>query len=160
LRSGWVVFALCVAISVGLGVALKMRYKPELSATQDVIAALVYFMEEHGGRFPASEAELRACSFVEAQPDGALRILPRAGTYFSRPPHGIPLADLTPFEIAWGVDLAACRVDERGLLRDANGAEVRLVRWPSSPSSWKVYSLQLYAAQVEIRRLAGERTPE
>jgi len=161
LRAGLAVFAALLVVSGVIGWRLAARYRQDWAATQDLVLGLIYFLEEHNGRFPDSEQEFRASSVIETLGDGAIRVLPRAGTRYGDRPHGIPIRDLSPFRIAWGTDLAALRVDENGAVRDAAGRKVELIRWPSSPPSAKGYTLFLLGVSREIRQptAAAESQP-
>lgn len=154
MRSGIVVVTVCLLISTALAVFLSLRYKNDLAATQDVVTALIYFMESHDGRFPASPEEFLESSFIERSSDGAFRVNPLANTRFRRETHGIPIRDLAPFQIGWGADVDNIVIDERGLARFADEREARLVSWPSSGSSWKTYAIVLYGVNREIRSAA------
>ena len=99
MKSGLTVVAVLLLISGVVAFWLSRRYGPELTQTQDVITGLIYFMEDHDARFPASEDEFRAAPFIEQTADG-LRVLPKSGTKFRRETHGILIRDLKPFTAA------------------------------------------------------------
>ncbi|MFN0136170.1 MAG: hypothetical protein ACKVS9_08655 [Phycisphaerae bacterium] len=150
MRNGLIVFSLCILGSIGLSVMLFLTYKRETPATQDLITGLLYFMEQHDGRFPASEAEFRACSFVEPLPSGGVRIKPVTDSQFRRQTHGVEIADLKPFQIAWGADLAALSFNEYGKARDADNNPVALITFPTVRSSGKNYTFMLLAFREQI----------
>ncbi|RMF85715.1 MAG: hypothetical protein D6744_00970 [Planctomycetota bacterium] len=145
------VVAACLLTSAAVAFFLRTRFTQELTPTQDLVLGLIYFMEQHDGRFPQSEAEFRAADFVHELDDGAIRIEAPPDTRFRKSTHGFPIADLTPFDIQWGVDMASLHVDERGRVRDADDREVSLIRWPASPNSGRTYSMVLLSAYREIR---------
>lgn len=150
MKSGLAVVAALLLISGLIAFWLSRRYAPELTQTQDVVTALIYFLEDHEARFPATEDEFRASAFIEKTPDG-IRVLPKPNTKFRRETHGIVIRDLAPFQIAWGADLTSIQIDDRGKPRWPDGTEASLVRWPSSPPSSKAYTLMLLTFAEQIR---------
>lgn len=158
MRNGLLVFFGLIAVSTTIALLLAGRYREDLTATQDVVLGLIYFMEQHGGRLPASEAEFRSAAFVEPLPDGAIRITPPPQTRFRRQTHGIPIRDLAPFRIRWGTELGALTLSADGKAHDAEGRTVELAAWPSSPSSGKGYTVVLLAAWQEIRSQGAAAT--
>ena len=158
MRTGLIVVGACLLGSIIIGVVLKMRYGPELASVQDVMLGLIYFMEQNDGRLPESEAEFRAAPFVEERPDGGVRISAPEQTIFQKQTHGIPIPDLSIYEIQWGTNLTKLIVDDRGKVRDENGKLVELLKWPSSPPSGKAYTLILYADSERIRNAAAAPT--
>ncbi len=159
MRAGFTVVILCLIASGLIGYGFYRKYKPELAQTQDVVTALIYFLEAHDGRFPASEAELRACSFVENLPGGGLRVRAPESTRYRRDPYGIPIASLEPFRIAWGTQFESLTLDEYGKARNADGRKVELVCWPSSPPSGKGYTWILLDVAQECRARAAASAP-
>jgi hypothetical protein len=155
MKSGFLVVGLCLLASIAIGGFLAYRYRPELVAVQDLVVGLTYFMEENGGRFPASETEFRRSDFVENEPDGSLRILPRKDSHYRAETHGMAIKDLTPFQIAWGADLADLNTDNYGKAFDSNGKQVELICWPSGPKSGEGYTLILLGISQEIRGLTS-----
>lgn len=154
------VLGLCVVLSVVVGVRLWRQINRGLPPAQDLVTGLMYFMESHGGRFPASEEEFLASDFVEKLPDGGIRIVPRPGTRFRRTPWGVVIRDLGRYRIAWGVDLAALTIDRRGVVRDGQGNEVTLVRWPDSPRSGRSYSRLLVAVHRSLAKATTRPQPD
>lgn len=150
MRNGLLVVFGLLAASTAIALLLYARYRHDLTATQDVVMGLIYFMEQHEGRLPASEAEFRAADYVEALPDGGIRIHAPSKTRFRRQTHGFPVADLAPFAIRWGTDLGSLEVNKRGQALDAEGRVIEVARWPSSPNSGKGYTIVLIAARNEI----------
>jgi hypothetical protein len=150
MKSGLAVVALLLLISVVIAFGLSRRYGPELTQTQDLVTGLIYFLEDHDARFPATEDEFRASAFIEKTPDG-IRVLPKPGTRFRRETHGILIRDLKPFQIAWGAELTKITVDNRGKPRWPSGDEAALVSWPSSPPSSKAYTLMLLTVAEQLR---------
>ncbi len=154
-RAAVVVLALCGILSVVVGVRLWRQIHRGLPPTQDLVTGLIYFMESHGGRFPADEQEFLASPFVERLPGGGIRIRPKPDTQFRRKPWGVAIRDLSRYGIAWGADLSKLTIDERGVVRNERGEEITLVRWPDSPRSARSYSRLLLAV---YRRLATPAT--
>jgi hypothetical protein len=150
MKTGLAVVAALLLISGVIGYGLFRRYKPELTQTQDLVTGLIYFMEDHTGRFPASENEFRASPFIESTADG-IRVLPKPGTKFRAETHGIVIRDLAPFKIAWGADFDRIQIDDRGKPRWPDGSEATLVVWPSSPPSAKTYAIMLLTVAEQIR---------
>ena len=151
MRSGLLVVGGCLLISTIVAFFLRARFTEELTPTQDLVLGLIYFMEQHDGRLPESEAEFRAADFVHRLDDGSIRIEAPADTRYRHATHGFPIADLTPFQVRWGANLDELHVDERGRVCDAADREVDLVRWPASPKSGRTYSMVLYSAFRDIR---------
>lgn len=156
MKSGLTVVAMLLLISAVVAFWLSRRYGPELTQTQDLITGLIYFMEDHDARFPASEEEFRASPFIEQTADG-IRVLPKSGTNFRRETHGILIRDLKPFAVAWGADLSTITVDDRGKPRWPDGSEAALVVWPSSPPSKKAYAAMLLDIARQIRAASSSR---
>lgn len=158
MKSGLVVVAVLLLISIGIAFNLKQRYGPELAQTQDLITALAYWLETHNGDFPPGEAEFLAAPFIEKLPEGGFRVRPNPTSKF-RQPHGIPFRDLAPFQITWGVDLGSLTVDETGKARTADDKILELVRWPSSPPSGKGYTAFLLDVRNQVRAAASRPAP-
>lgn len=154
-RGAVIVIGLCLLIGVGLGVALMPRLKDELLCVQDLTTGLIYFIEAHGGRMPVSEQEFRESRFVEAQPDGRIRIVANPDSNYRRAPHGYPIGDLAQYRIGWGIDLTSLEVDDYGRVRDGEGKPVVLFKWPSSEGSEKGYSRLLLLVSREVRARAA-----
>ncbi|HMQ15579.1 MAG TPA: hypothetical protein PKC49_06355 [Phycisphaerae bacterium] len=159
MKSGFIVVSLLLAVSVLMAFGLRGRYKKELLETQDLTIGLLYFLEEHEGRFPASEQEFLASSFVEHEADGVFRIRGRADSRYRRHTHGYPIRGIERFAIAWGADLRDLREDHYGNVLDAAGRKVVLVTWPSSPPSGKEYARMLVAASRAIRAETADQPP-
>ena len=151
MKSGLAMVAALLLISGVAAYWLSRRYGPELTETQDLITGLIYFMEDHDARFPASEDDFRASPFIERTSDG-IRVLPKSGTKYRRETHGILIRDLTPFKVAWGADLTSITIDDRGKARWPDGSEAALVTWPSSPPSGRAYTQMLCKIAEEMRR--------
>lgn len=149
MKSGLAVFGFLILVACIAAYFLASKYGPELTRTQDLVTGLIYFLEENRGRFPASEQEFRAASFVEKTPDG-IRIRPKPGTRFRADTHGVVIGDLKPYEIAWGTDLSKVQIDDRGRVRNEKGVEVKLVTWPSSPPSGRSYSWVLLDVYEQV----------
>ncbi len=157
MRTGLMVVAGCLVASVVIAFALKSLYKEDLSATQELAVGLIYYIEASGGQFPASREAFLASPYVEQDPNGTIRVRGNPDSNYRRQTQGVPIADLEPFEIAWGADLASLEIDERGRVRDPNGRPVELIRWPSSPPSGKAYSRLLVLVGREVRARAASR---
>lgn len=157
MKTGLAVVGFLILVAGVIAFGLARKYGPELTQTQDLVTGLIYFLEESGGRFPTSEAEFKAASFVEKTADG-IRILPRTQTRFRTETHGIVIRDLKPFEIAWGTDLSRIKIDDRGRLRGPAGDEVKLVSWPSSPPSGRSYSWVLMDVYEQIHAATSQRS--
>lgn len=149
MKSGLAVVGFLILVACTAAYFLASKYGPELTRTQDLVTGLIYFLEENRGRFPASEVEFRAASFVEKTPDG-IRIRPKPGTRFRAETHGVVIGDLKPYEIAWGTDLSIVQVDDRGRVRNQKGDEIKLVTWPSSPPSGRSYSWVLLDVYEQV----------
>ncbi len=157
-RRSWIlVVGLCAVLSVVVGVRLWSQIRSGLPPTQDLVTGLIYFLEEHGGRFPASADEFLASDFVERVDERTIRIRPRPDTRFRRKPWGVPIRDLERYGIAWGADLSRLTIDERGVVRDPQGREVVLVRWPDSPRSGRSYSRLLLAVHRQLAKAAASQ---
>lgn len=154
-RGAFLVIGLCLLISAGIGVGLYFRYRQTLPETQDLVTGLIYFLEENGGRFPASEAEFRSADFIETLPNGGLIVHSRPGTRYREKTFGIPIRDLGLFEIAWGVNLEELTVDEHSVPRGKDMHEISLVSWPSSGRAGRGYTILLMGIAEKIR----EREP-
>jgi hypothetical protein len=159
MKSGFIVVGILLAISVIVAVGLRNRYKSELLAVQDLTTGLLYFMEEHEGRFPASQAEFVASGFVEQAADGAIVIRGRPESSY-RQAYGYPIRDLPRFAVAWGTVMEGLTENERGRVVDSSGKLVELVKWPSSPPSGKEYSRMLLAASRAIRAKLAATQPD
>lgn len=149
MKTGLAVVVFLIVVSGLVAWGLARKYGPELTRTQDLVTGLIYFLEENQGRFPASESEFLASSFIEKLPDG-FRIRPRPSTRFRGETHGVMITDLKPFEIAWGTDLSRVKVDDRGRVRNEKGDEIKLISWPSSPPSGRSYSWVLLDVYEQI----------
>jgi hypothetical protein len=151
MRGAVIVMSICLVGSVLLAFVVRGKLKSEFVASQDLMLGLIYYMEQSGGRLPQSEAAFRAAAFVEELPEGGVLIHAPEATRYRRETHGYPIADLGPFNVRWGTDLASLTVDEYRNLRDAGGEKVELVHWPSSPPSGKGYSIILLSTSAEIQ---------
>lgn len=151
-RSWILVVGLCGILSVVVGVRLWNQIRRGLPPTQDLVTGLIYFMEAHGGRFPASADEFLASDFIERIDERTIRIRPWPDTRFRRKTWGAPIRDLERYGVAWGADLSKLTIDERGRVRDPQGREVVLVRWPDSPRSGRSYSRLLLAIYRQLTR--------
>lgn len=149
----------CLVLGTVLAFSLQSTFAKDLPETQDVVIGLLYYMEEHGGQFPASEKEFLASSFVEPDPAGGFRVRPKQPTQFRQQTNGVLIRDLAPFRIAWGADLAHLRINEYGRVLDANGNPVELVRWPNSPTSAKDYSSWLVSIHRALHKLDAQPSP-
>jgi len=152
MRSAAVVIAGCLLLAGVFALRQYHSFKTDLVATQDLVLGLLYFMEQHQGRFPASEEEFLASPFVDRASDGAIVIRAPQQTRYRRRTHGYPIRDLAPFRVRWGTDLSALRLDPRGVALDPDGKAVELVGWPGSPKSGRVYTRLL---MIESQRLRG-----
>lgn len=155
MKAGLAVFAFLIAVACLIAYGLARKYGPELTRTQDLVTGLIYFLEENQGRFPASEEEFRAATFVEKTPDG-IRIRPKPNTRFRAETHGVVIGDLKPYEIAWGTDLSKAQVDDRGRVRNEMGDEIKLVTWPSSPPSGRSYSWVLLDVYEQVTQATSK----
>lgn len=151
MKSGLIVFGVCVGLAAVLGVTFYLNIREGLAQTQDIVTGLIYFMEEHAGRFPASEEEFLASSFVERLPGGAIRIHSPQGTRFRKATNGVTISGLQQFQIAWGTDLTALTLSEYGKAERPDGNTVELVSWKDSPPSGKGYTLVLLSAAQQCR---------
>ncbi len=151
----WIVLGICLLASTIVAVGTRWQVSEDLPATQDVVTGLIYFLEQHAGRFPANAEEFLASPFVTRRPDGAIVIRPAAGTRYRAATNGVAIRDLEPFRIRWGVDLSTLHIDESGRLRDAEQREVELVRWPASPPSARKYSVLLAGISEKLREHAA-----
>jgi hypothetical protein len=159
MRGAVIVISSCLVISVVLAFFLRHKFTDELVASQDLMLGLIYFMEQHGGRLPDSEAEFRAAEFVEELPGGGVRIRAPRETRYQPRTHGYPIRDLAPFRVRWGTDLTTLTPDDYHNLRNPAGEKVQLVRWPASPPSGKGYSLILASTARDIRERAAASAP-
>ncbi len=152
----WIVLGLCLVASTIVAVGTRRQISQDLVQTQDVVTGLIYFLEEHDGRFPGSPEEFLASDFVESRADGTLVIHPRAGTRYRDQTSACPISSLDPFRIRWGTDMTSLHIDEFGKLRDDAGREVELARWPASPPSARKYSVLLAGISEKLRELAAQ----
>jgi|GEM_PF-5911943 len=159
MRTGLTVVAVCLMISAGLGWSMRGKFKTGLTPTQDLVVGLMYFMEDHAGRFPASEDEFLAQPFVEHLPDGTFKIVPKATTAYTHVTHEYPIRNLSRYRILWGADLESLTVDDRSVVRNAAGERVELIRWPDSPKSGNAYTLMLLAEAEKIRAHSAASQP-
>lgn len=163
MRGAWWVIGTCLALSVAGALVLKSRYRGELVEVQDLLTGLLYFMEDHGGRFPTSQEEFLSSRAVESQAGGGIRIIPRGDSRYRQTTHGAVIGDLASFKVAWGIDLTTLSVNERGRVVDPDGREVTLMVWPSSPPSSREYAKVLLAAHAALRAMppsSGAEAPQ
>lgn len=146
MKSGLLVVAACMVVGAVLGVGVYLRIREGLAQTQDVVTGLIYFMEQHDGRFPSSEAEFLGSEFVERLPGGAIRIKGPRETKFRNVTNGASIPSLPPFEIRWGTDLSTLQLNEYGKAKDPEGNTVELLKWQSSPPAGKGYTIILLDA--------------
>ncbi len=111
-------------------------YHRTVFAAEDMFTGLVYFAEEHGGQFPASEQEFRSCTFVENLPDGGVRIIERPGSEYCPRAYGVDIGNLASFSIPWGLDVASLRHDSEGRVVNDKGREIRLMRVGKTDREW------------------------
>ena len=155
-----------LAVAIGLiilgvigGIFALSRTDRDVAAIEDLFTALAYFAEQHGGRFPAGAEELRASPFVETLPDGAVRVRTWPESRFGRRATGAPITDLAVFDLAWGSDLAALRIEPRsGALLNADGAEVLLIRDGAYRDVRRQFSRDLVRLAADIRAAAASTT--
>ena len=160
MRAGLTVVGICLVLSVVIAWQLKGRYKDELLSVQDLATGLIYYIEEHGGEFPPSEAEFLASDFIEHLPDGPVRIAGRPDSDYRRETYGYPIRDLPRFKVAWGARFEEMSLNERGRGVDGTGRVVQLVAWPSSGSSGREFSMLLYEVSQRARKKAATGSGE
>ncbi|MBI5863668.1 MAG: hypothetical protein HZB38_03995 [Planctomycetes bacterium] len=156
MKTGLAVVAAVLALSIAIAYGIKQRYGPELAQTQDLVTGLIYFLEQHAGRFPATEQEFTSSAFIEKTGDGGIRVLPQPNTRYRPKTYGIVIRDLARFKVAWGADLTQIHVDERGIGRLPDGREITLVCWPSSPPSAKEYVWLLLDIHKQTQAAASQ----
>lgn len=164
MRNAFIVIGICLAISGFMGYRLWTMLTTDLVAVQDLMLGLIYYMEANG-EFPASEAEFLAAPFVTRDDANNIVIRHPEGSAFNKP-HGYPIADLAPFEIRWGSEMADLRIVDRegnlpdpnapnapetGTVSDGAGQKVVLIKLPNSPPSGKVYSAILVNAYRDLQ---------
>lgn len=152
-RGAFLVVALLFVLSGLIAWQLRGRYSPELAGNQDLMIALMYFMEDHDGRLPASEAEFRGQSYVEGLDNGAVRIhvKPEYEDRYRRP-SGVRIADLGSYAIAWGRAMDDLVLDDYGNTRGADKEKVELIRWAASPPSGKTNTQILLRVRDEMMK--------
>ncbi len=130
-RGGLLVVSLALIAGAVIGAVSFVSYKQSVHAIDDLFTAFVYFMDDHDGRFPASEQELIETGMLRHEPDGALHF----DKSHARPDHpirpqisGARVASLQRFAIPWGIDFARLSHEvipnDALIVRDANGYEV------------------------------------
>ncbi len=136
-------------VSVGIWLTAAHAYARYCDAyypAHDLLKALACFAGLHGGRLPSSEAEFRSCGLLKGLGGSAyrVRIPPDLGEWAVS---GRELPELSGYEIAWGCNLRNLRVDRKGVVVDAGGHEVRLIK-VSLPEPWYVDHSREYASYL------------
>lgn len=160
MRSGLIVFFTLLAISGFLGWRQYQLMKTELVPTQDLVIALLYYIEQTEGQFPESAADLVDAGIFQREPDGAYVVVPPEDTAYRQSVHGYPLRDLNRFQVRWGTDLSMLYIDNQAKVRDIESDdEVILVRWPRSKPSGATYSSILVDAYRRSREAVAPEQP-
>lgn len=156
MKSALIVVGIAFTAGIVIGVFGFMSAKQKTLEVRELFTAFTYFLEDHAGRFPASEAELRGAPFVNEQPDGSLLLTHRENDRFGRDSLGYPLGRLDRFKIPWGVDLAALTIDREGITRDEQGKEVLIISQGTSIDMLRRFTRDLLKVSEEIRKEANE----
>ncbi|MDX2200179.1 MAG: hypothetical protein SF069_14555 [Phycisphaerae bacterium] len=131
-RTGLLVVALTMIAGMAIGAVSFVQYKHSVHTIEDLFTAIVYFMDDHGGRFPASQEELVQSGLLRILPDGGMQFdTTRSRSGHPIRPHlvGAKVASLERFAVPWGLDLGALCYEviphDALIVRDpANGHEV------------------------------------
>lgn len=132
------------------GARCDREYRNRLFGSADLYAALVYFAEDHGGRLPESEAELRGCDFVKVCADGAWIVTRKNGSECWLEVHEWPIHDVPGFQVAWGADIQSLQPTEYGGVASAAGEEVFLLRAGGNHRLWIARSRRLTRSLYDI----------
>lgn len=161
MKAGLRIVALCIVVGSIGGAVMLWNTQKRIRESQDIVLGLTYFMEQHAGRLPASESEFLSSPFVETVSDTdsatSIRIRPYDESQYRHDPHGVTIANLDEYKIAWGTELSGLTYDAQGELRDEKGNGVKLIRWPTtgygsgSPAAARYADLLLTASR-DIRR--------
>ena len=150
-RTGILIVLLTLLAGLALGTFSFLRYKHSVQAIEDLFTGLVYFLEAHDGRMPASAEEFLESDFIERLPDGGVRILPRPDSRYRKASYGAVIADLAKFHVNWGLDLGSLRFEEELLAaRDAKGREQLLIGDVASLNARKAFTLDLLQIHAEL----------
>lgn len=152
MRNAVIVICLCLVAGVVLALVGVERYKESVANVEDVFTGLTYFLEDHQGRFPVSEAEFRQCAFLETLSSGAIRIRPRPESRFRKHTYARPIRKLADFEIRWGVDLSMLRWNAaEELAEDEKGSEVLVIGPVSTIPARRAFTHDLMRIVKQIR---------
>ena len=151
MKSAFIVIGITFVVGIAVGVLGFISAKRQTLEVRELFTAFTYFLEDNQGRFPASEAELKAAQFVQEQPDGTLLLVNRPDDRFRRGVAGYPLKALERFHIPWGVDLASLTIDREGITRDPDGEEVLIISQGASIDILRRFTRDLQTVAEEIR---------
>lgn len=133
----------CLMAAVYGNMVLRTRAAREaFLGSSDLHAAIVQFMQHNAGRFPTRE-ELAESPFVIVQEDGAWVVRQSQDLRV----YGVPIRDLTPFEVQWGIAMESLHLGAHGEVVDANGSEVFLIKQPGWDDRSRRLTRSLYDCQ-------------
>lgn len=150
-RTGILVVVLTLLAGLGLGTFSFFRYKHSVQAIEDLFTGLVYFLEAHEGRMPASAEEFLQSDFVERLPGGGVKITARPDSRFRPRPYGAVIDDLSKFQVNWGLDLGGLRFEKELLAaRDTDGHEQLVIGDVASLNARKAFTLDLLQIHSDL----------
>jgi hypothetical protein len=152
-RSGLLVVGLALAVGTAIGLFSFVRYKHSVQTIEDLFTALVYFLEDHDGRFPASAEEFLKSEFVQKQPDGKISVQPRPTSRFRPHAYGVPMR-LDDMGVPWGIRLEELKfekLDRDGILRDSRGYDTFLIGEIASTHVRRRFTFDLLTVHCELR---------
>jgi hypothetical protein len=155
MKSAILIVGVTFLVGIVVGVLGFVSAKRQTLEVRELFTSFTYFLEDHEGRFPASEDELRKAAFVEVQPDGAILLINREGDRFQRAATGYPLRKLERFKIPWGVDLSKLTIEPDGITRAADRQEVLIIGQGASIDILRQFTRDLIKV-AEVIRGAGE----
>lgn len=155
-RGGLVVVGITLVVGLIVGVVSFARYKHSVETIEDLFTGLVYFLEDHAGRFPASADEFLKSDFVKSDADGRIRISGRPASPYRPHAYGVPI-DLARMHVTWGVDLSALRLEKvLWIIRDPSDHDTMLIGDVSSIQTRRKFTLDLIRVHCAI---AGAELP-
>lgn len=149
-RSGLLVVGVTLVIGVVIGLVSFVRYKHSVQTIEDLFTALVYFLEDHEGRFPATADELLKSKIVRQEADGQIRVEPRSSSRFRPQAYGQPF-DLRRLDVRWGTDLSQLSFEKQaGIVRDENGHDTLLLGEVASIPGRRRFTFDLLVVHCEL----------
>lgn len=149
-RSGLLVVGVTLLVGAAIGLVSFIRYKHSVHTIEDLFTALVYFLEDHEGRFPASADELLQSDFVKKEGDGNFRVEPRSTSRFRPTTYGQRI-ELDRMGVRWGVDLSRLSFEKlTGIIRDEDAHDALLLGEVASIPVRRRFTFDLLAVHCEL----------